>query len=258
MFFGQEKIWKQLDYLIPAMQGGQNLNILIRAPSGCGKTKLAFIIAMRIDENNLDYSSCDIDGNVSPDWNKRIIILDEVHLIKNPEFLYPYMDMGDKIIILCSNESGELKEPLTNRCIDLNFETYSDLEIGAVVREDFRNLNLEVPYEVIMEIVRNCNSTPRVARRIVERLGIIFRVNGIPQNAEQVRNILRDVLQIEDGLNPLHRRYLEYLEKIERGSLDLIRFGTRIDKSTILKEIEPVLIGRNLIKITSRGRQIVK
>jgi Holliday junction resolvasome RuvABC ATP-dependent DNA helicase subunit len=69
-----------------------------------------------------------------------------------------------------------------------------------------------------------------------------------------MRTLLRNVLQIEDGLNPLHRRYLEYLTKVRRASLDSIIFATRIDRKTILREVEPVLISRNLIMITSKGR----
>ncbi len=257
IFIGQERIWRELDFLLPEMiQENRNLNFIIRAPSGWGKTKLAICIANLINPESIDFNIPNREGEIQIDLNKRIIIIDEVHTLQIPELLYPVMDSGNHIFILCSNEFGELKEPLVNRCIDLNFDQYSTEEIMGICESDFINEKLKINQEVLAEISRNSNLNPRVARNITERLIIIFKRSGIPTTTEEVRNILRNVLQIEDGLNPLHRRYLEYLSKVKRASLDSISFATRIDKKTILKEVEPVLIDKNLIFINSKGRNL--
>jgi Holliday junction resolvasome RuvABC ATP-dependent DNA helicase subunit len=252
-FHGQIRIFSELEYLIPAMREGQNLNILIRAPSGYGKTKLAVHIALSVDENNCELFLAN-ERFEEFSSEKRIIIIDEVHLITNPEFLYPHMDSGKHIFILCSNEFGQLKEPLSNRCIDLTFDLYSDQEIGEIIFEDFQRNSFTLSDPFVIEVVRNSNGIPRTARNLVKTLSMIFKIKGVPDSIESLQDILRNTLQLEDGLNPLHRRYLDYIQKVERASLDTLIFATRLDKSTILREIEPVLINKNLIRITSRGR----
>jgi Holliday junction resolvasome RuvABC ATP-dependent DNA helicase subunit len=255
-FIGQTQIKRELEYLIPVMQEGKNLNILLRGPSGFGKTRLAVIIALNVSPDNCELVLATEEG-VDFDLDKRLIIIDEVHLLKNPEVLYPYLDSGRYTFVLCSNEFGELKEPLVNRCTSLTFDLYSNAEIGEIITQDLLKEGVELSEECIQEIVKNSNGIPRTARKITETLLIIFKSTGIP-DLEKLKDILKNVLQLENGLNPLHRRYLDYIQKVERASLDTLIFATRLDKSTICREIEPVLIDKNLIRITSRGRICLK
>ncbi len=256
-FIGQQRIWVELEFIVPELQAGKNINIIIRAPSGYGKTKLAAAIANAINPESIDYNIPDGDGNIEIDTEKRIIIIDEIHTLVNPERIYPIMDSKEHVMILCSNEFGELKEPLVNRCVDLIFDKYSAEEITAICGWDFKENGMQIPLECLEELARNCNLNPRIARNISDRLVTIFKRIGVPNTKEEIKEILKNILQIEDGLNPLHRRYLEYLAKVNRASLDSISFATRLDKKTITKEIEPVLAEKNLITITSRGRQIL-
>jgi len=256
IFIGQKHIWEELSYIIPELQRGKNVNIIIRAPSGCGKTKLAIILANFISENHITYYIPDDDGRLDFEPTTRIIIIDEIHTLTQPEILYPFMDSGNHIFILCSNEFGELKEPLVNRCIDLNFEEYNTAEIAEIINHDFLAMGIRLTNDVLREIASNCNGVPRIARQVTQRLSFIFNVRGIPETVEEVRDVLINILQIENGLNVFHRKYLDFLQKTERASLDLISFATRIDKKTIQKEIEPILLQRGLISITSRGRKL--
>jgi Holliday junction resolvasome RuvABC ATP-dependent DNA helicase subunit len=254
LFIGQDHIRRQLEDIIPELQSGRNLNFILRAPSGWGKTKLAILIASKVAPNDIQYELPDENGDVILE-NKRVIIIDEAHTLKQPEMLYPVMDSQKHIFIFCSNEWGELKEPLVNRCIDLNFDEYEPEELGAIILQDFKTNGIEITTECIIFIVNNCNNNPRIARQLAERLTIIYKHRGgIISNLEDLKDIMLNVLQLDNGLNPLHKRYLEFLSKVKTASLDLISNATRLDKRTIKGDIEPILLHRNLITISSKGR----
>lgn len=249
MFIGQQKLWTLLDVLIEKMKEGENINIMFRAPSGYGKTKMAVIAATEVtNESDIQYELPDSNGEVYLDTSKRIIIIDEVHEMKQPELIYPLLDSEKHCIFLCSNETGELKEPLVNRCIPFIFDDYSIEEIEGIIKS-----NLEVPLEYRKEIALSCQKNPRIAKKICQTLGYIFQKN-YPNSVEELRSIVINILQIENGLNLEQRKYINFLQKVERASLDLISSALRIDKKTIQKDIEPYLVRTDRIRITSRGR----
>lgn len=250
MFVGQRKLWTLLDVLVPEMRKGENINLMFRAPSGYGKTKMAVMVALDItNEQDIQYELPDSSGEVYIDESKRVIVIDECHELKQPEIIYPLMDSKKHCIFLCSNETGELKEPLVNRCIQLIFDDYEITEIEAMVNILLPNL----PVEFIMTIAENCQLNPRITKKICQTLGYIFERNK-PNSVEELKYIISNTLQIENGLNLEQRRYLDFLCKVNRASLDLISSAIRIDRKTIQRDIEPYLIRLGKISITSRGR----
>jgi Holliday junction DNA helicase RuvB len=257
-FIGQAKIWKELGYIIPKLKEGSNTNILLKASSGYGKTRLASMIAYKVDPDSFYYTlpPSNEEEEVKIDKRKRIIIIDEVHLLKTPEPLYPLMDSGKFLFIICTNESGRLKEPLVRRCIQFIFEEYSIEEMEYIIKDNFTDYGLEVNEEVCSAVAKNANLSPGIAVKLVERLYYIFSSIGIPTTGERTKEIIKDILNIEDGLTPEHRKYLAFLRDQERASLGLLVSSLGMDTNTITQLIEPVLIKRGLIKLTSRGRMI--
>jgi Holliday junction resolvasome RuvABC ATP-dependent DNA helicase subunit len=108
-------------------------------------------------------------------------------------------------------------------------------------------------------IADRCKLTPRIAKVLCERLKIFFNAYGIPEDPDTLKMLLNDRLLIgEKGLTELDNRYLNFLRSVGRNiSLQNIIIGAQIDKETILTEIEPHLLYLNLIKITSKGRELV-
>jgi Holliday junction resolvasome RuvABC ATP-dependent DNA helicase subunit len=261
-FIGQTRIINELDeYIIPAMKQGKNLNILFRASSGCGKTTLAASIANELtkDPEEWSYTYPDEDGIIYMNLDKRIIVIDEIHMLEQPELLYPHMDSNNHIFILCTNEGGELKEPLINRCIEFIFDKYSEEEIMAILYTEFIKLKISLQSKDVLQIIaNNCNANPRITKHLAERLSIIFNKRGIPNNSDEIIEILKTILQLEDGLNPYHRLYLEKLKKLGgRASLNTLHYATLIDKNMIQRDVEPILLQKELITITSKGRCII-
>jgi Holliday junction resolvasome RuvABC ATP-dependent DNA helicase subunit len=257
-FIGQNHIVTEIAEYIPQILQGTNLNLLFRGQSGYGKTTLAFNILNTIlqysPQTGYSYSLPNKDGFVEINENNRIQIVDECHLIPHPEFLYPYMDSGRFFFIFCSNEAGELKEPLVNRCIAFNFINYTQEELCSIIDEFFTKNSIKLPETHLQLIYRNCNGVPRIAKNISQRLLMIIMNKGIPDETELLR-IINEVFQLQDGLDYRHRTYINFLQHAKVASLDLISYATKLDKATILREIEPVLIYKDLISISSRGRK---
>jgi Holliday junction resolvasome RuvABC ATP-dependent DNA helicase subunit len=260
-FVGQERVRNLLDLMIPELKGGRNINILFKAQSGYGKTTLAYSLAWKIGNqswDNYQYILPNDEGKIEIDYSKRVIILDEVHTFKYPETLYPLMDSKKYIFILCTNESGNLKEPLMNRCMPFIFDEYTFWEIDFLIKDLFKkNHNLILPDEVSKEITANSNLNPRVAKMgLVEPLSFIFKNQGIPKTREETKEIIKVQLDIIDGLNLNHRNYLELLRSVDTASISTICAYLNLDRSTVMNYVEPALIKRKLIRITSRGRKL--
>lgn len=255
-FRGQERIVKELENLLEDLVHGINMNFIFRAPSGYGKTTLGLLCLNILGINNSAmYIPEDGMLNRPIQENLRFHFIDEVHTLKSPEFLYPLMDSGQYTFFLASNESGDLKEPLRNRCIPFLFSQYSLTDMEGVVRG---HLDTKLNDEMINLIARRCRNTPRVAKIVCQRLESVFRNYLIPTNTDDLEMILNELLYIrENGINQLDETYLDYLESVGgRASLHTLISGTRIDKTTILTEIEPHLLYLKRIRITSRGREL--
>jgi Holliday junction resolvasome RuvABC ATP-dependent DNA helicase subunit len=238
-----------------AARTGTNFNILLRAPSGYGKTTVGLLASSLFIGNNYrnaEYIVPNAEGHVKILTERRLHFIDEVHLLKDPELLYPVMDSGRYIFILATNADGNLVEPLVNRCIHLIFMDYSDEELIEIIRANYPGVSMLVA----TEIVSNSHGNPRVAKVLANRLSIIIG-KGILEDVENVRLIIRTVLQIQGGLDIMQRRYLQHLQIVERSSLESIAHALHVDKSTILRDIEPALIYKHLIKISSRGRELI-
>ena len=148
-FYGQTEIIEELKILSSKVLAGKNYNILIKGISGSGKTTIAkmflswvvsydngIVILPRGDQDFSEYFK-----------NKRFILIDEIHELSKPEWLYPYLDSGKYTFILITNESGELKEPLVNRCIPIVLKPYT--KVARLAASALWIMKLTVPLKVI-------------------------------------------------------------------------------------------------------------
>jgi Holliday junction resolvasome RuvABC ATP-dependent DNA helicase subunit len=253
-FIGQEKIHRELTLLIPELVKGVNYNIVFSAPSGHGKTTLAKLILDTIAEDDYEIS---LPPNFEFNSDYRYHFLDEVHELKNPELLYTLMDSGEHTFFLATNETGALKEPLLNRCIPFIFEPYTNEELcvmGSNMLSPFR-----LGSEKVLEIVTKCKGNPRTLKIVCKRLTYIFRNYITPKSIAELLDILFEIMSIDaEGHTSIERKYLEFLDAVGgRASLSAIQNGIHIDSHTIARDVEPQLLYSGLLKITSRGRELV-
>jgi len=252
MFIGQEKIKRELGALMPEIKRGINYNILLVAPSGYGKTTLAYKLLGMLPNDQSEVSG-------PPDFNfnpyLRVHFMDEMHELGSPEALYPYLDSRRYVVILATNETGSLKEPLVNRCIPLIFEPYSKSEMKRIIYSRLPRM----PDLFVNDLVKYTKYNPRVADMLCQRLDYVIDVNGMPENLEMLHEVILNTLNIsEDGLGPLERRYVDFLRSVGgSASLSLITNGTRIDQKTIERDIEPLLVLQGRLAIGHKGRSLL-
>lgn len=244
-FIGQPQIVDELNYILPHLYDtGEGYNFLLRAPSGFGKTHLAKLIANYIVGREYQYT---ISSGEVPSIYRRVAIIDECHLIKDPEPLYPIMDSKENVIIFCTNESSKLKEPLVNRCTTFVFGMYDD---DSLIEMVMKHAQFGMSIEDALYIVHSGNRNPRIVIGITNRLNLIARGVSI-----DVRYSVENILGIVDGLDVQMREYLSFLRRNSPAALQTICRACRIGEDTA-RQIEGVLIQRDMLVINSRGRSI--
>jgi Holliday junction resolvasome RuvABC ATP-dependent DNA helicase subunit len=258
-FIGQDRIKEEMLGFVEQIKKGKNFSFLITAPSGCGKNDFTFRITYMITGDNRKVSYYNIKGEFEFNYNNRIHVFDEIHNLTTPEVLYPIMDSKKYTIFLLTNEKGELKEPLRNRCITFAFVDYTEGEVTQIVKEKLEQDGFYLPDNLCSFIARESNLNPRVAKEDISvRLVNLFRMKGTAYTEQDLKYYLETYLGIVNGLNQDCRKYLEFLRKRNNCSLDLISNAIQLEKEYIKRQIEPLLVKRGLIDITSRGRSISK
>ena len=253
LFIGQQHIMNELSVKLPEIYSTRSgANILLRAPSGHGKTKMAISICNYLDGINYQFS---LGDSIEFDTDKWVHFYDEIHLCKTPEILYPHMDSGEFVIILATNEFSELPEALMNRCTNFIFADYTDRELFSIIRQ---STAFNFDDEGLKYIVESCARNPRIILRMISRLLMYERRFGKITELQTLINVFTEYFGIVDGLDVQARKYLEVLVRAGgRASLDTLASLIHVDKSTIRYLIEPILIYKGLVKINSRGRTII-
>jgi Holliday junction resolvasome RuvABC ATP-dependent DNA helicase subunit len=250
-FIGQKHIMEQLTFLLPAMAGGENLSLLFRGPSGYGKTTLALKSCNYLCKNFIFDFVIPIEGGIRLDLNNRVHFIDEVHTLDNPETLYPLIDSKKFIFIFATNEDSKIKEPLVNRCINLILMEYSQEELRSIAKESFPTNNESMLDKIIDLSSRN----PRQIHSIGRRLCLYHRTFKL--NDDNFDEVLERVFGYRDGMDELSRLYLQKLRDLGgRASVELLSKSMHVDTNTLRYMIEPGLLYKKLISVTSKGRSL--
>lgn len=258
-FIGQEHITKQLNLSLNYLYDHQNegMNFLIRGPSGYGKTELA----MRICNYLVMAKYCMYLGDL---FDRRIFkedmwvhFIDEVHLMKNPEVLYPLMGKNKYVFVLATNHDSVLEEALSNRCTNLLFTDYNDNDLVKIFKSHCR---VEIPDEVIRYIIEVSGRNPRIMTQTYGKNLYMYYLNRkdeLNQSVEKMIEKIDELHGIENGLNTICNRYLKVMKELGgKASLDLIASALKLDKNTLKYEVEPVLLYKKMINISNKGREL--
>ena len=292
-YIGQSDVKENIKVFVKAAKlRGTNLDhVLLYGPPGLGKTTLAHIIANELGTNIKTASGPTIEksGDLAAILSTRepndVLFIDEIHRIPRyiEEILYSAMedfkldiiiggegqsrsikiDLPPFTLIGATTRSGDLSAPLRDRFgIMCKLEFYSDEELALIVKRSARVLNLDIEDDAAHEIAIRSRKTPRIANRLLKRVGDFALVegNGII-TLELVKKALTRLKINESGLDIADVQYLmSIIEKFNGGPVGIESIASSIgeEATTIEDVIEPFLLQEGYVKRTSRGRIITE
>ncbi len=292
-YIGQSDVKENIKVFVKAaLLRNTNLDhVLLYGPPGLGKTTLAHIIANELGTNIKTASgptiekSGDLAAILSTLEQNDVLFIDEIHRIPRyiEEILYSAMedfkldiiiggegqsrsikiDLPPFTLIGATTRSGDLSAPLRDRFgIMCKLEFYSDEELSEIVKRSARVLNLEIEDNAAHEIAIRSRKTPRIANRLLKRVGDFALVEGDGViTLELVKKALTRLKINESGLDIADVQYLmSIIEKFNGGPVGIESIASSIgeEATTIEDVIEPFLLQEGYVKRTSRGRIVTE
>lgn len=242
IFFGQEDVKSQIAPFLNRSQGFPNM--LMLGEPGIGKTQFAKWVASQRHEL-FDELLCPVKPEDIPDYG--IILLDEAHKQRSPEWLWPTME-SDRVTVLGATTRPELLEPAFKSRFFLTIHIPKANE-GTLI-ELCEYLLPGVSKESAEVYAGASAGNPRQMERIcatAEQVGI--NDPGL---------VLATCRLTIDGVSEYQIRVLETLLRAARpmglGSLAVMMYT---DEQSV-REAERLLIEESLVELRSNGRTLTK
>ncbi len=242
IFFGQEDVKSQVAPFLDRPKGFPNT--LVLGESGSGKTQFAKWIASQRRES-FEEMLCPVKPEDIP--VRGIVLLDEAHKQRNPEWLFPTME-SDKVTVLAATTRPELLEPAFKTRFFITI--YLPRADEQALVELCEYLLADVTEESALVYAGASAGNPRQMERIcatAEEIGV---------NDPDL--VLATCRLTADGVTEYQIRLLEALQRAARpmglGSLAVMTYS---DEQTI-REAERLLVEEELIDLLSNGRTLTK
>jgi len=288
-YIGQQSIKDNLHILLgaAAKRKGQPEHLLFYGPPGLGKTTISHLIAKEMDANIKITSGPAIEkvgdlASVLTNLSEGdILFIDEIHRLNTniEEVLYPAMESGvlDIIIgkgpsartiqldlppftlIAATTKIASLSAPLRSRFSGgvFKLEFYSHNEMEQIIEQSAIKLGIGITDGGVHAIAGRSRSTPRTANYFLKRIRDYAEVHETEITEDTVLKALAMIGVDELGLRQTDRDVLlAIIEKFNGGPVGVktIATATHEEIDSVENVIEPYLIQKGLLELTSRGR----
>jgi Holliday junction DNA helicase RuvB len=137
-------------------------------------------------------------------------------------------------------------------------ELYNEEEICKILRTSSKKMKINIDEKVLKRVSVAARGTPRLANRVLKRLGDISLIRG--KNIVD-KTVVDEFFAIEnlssDGLGPDDIRYIVKLYSVGMSAgLNSIASVLNIDVDTVLQKIEPFLLHNGFIMRKRSGRAL--
>lgn len=288
-FVGQVSIRENLNVMVQAakIRGEALDHILFSGPPGLGKTTLGHIIArelgvtMHLTSGPSLERKGDLAGILSSLEEGDVLFIDECHRLQTvvEENLYPAMEdfyfdivIGEGAgarsmklnlprftLVGATTRAGLVSAPLRDRFgLVSRLDYYAANDLATIVSRSASILKMNVSKDGAEEIARRSRGTPRIANRLLRRVGDYALVHGAETIDQELAAYALGKLAVDSlGFDYLDRLYLDALvTKFDGGpaGLDTLASAVGEEKDTIEEVVEPFLLQLGFIQRTPRGR----
>lgn len=288
-YIGQNKVKESMKvYIEAAKKRGKSLDhVLLYGPPGLGKTTLSNIIATEMNANIRITSGPAIEKpgdlaalltNLS---ENDVLFIDEIHRINRSieEILYPALedysldiiigkgpsarsirlDLPRFTLIGATTRAGSLSTPLRDRFgIVCRLELYNVEDLTTIVKRSAHIMEVQIDEEGAVEIAKRSRGTPRIANRLLKRVGDYALVLGNGNIDLKIAQTALAKLEIDElGLDNIDRKILETIVLKYGGrpvGIETLAATIGEEVETIEDVYEPYLMQIGFIARTPRGR----
>jgi len=252
-YIGQESIKKELNTMMAATKkhGIPVQHCLFSGSFGLGKTTLAKIFADKVGKWDIVTAVNIKDEKDFP--MKPVVIVDEIHTIRDEEWLLGLMDRGNQTILGATTTAGSLSGPLRSRFVSLVLSPYNEEELARMVMGAANNLDYKCPEYVAMEVAKRGKTVARIALFLFKRVYDRIILNEKEVTPEMLDGWFDEMKIDGNGLDNADRAYISCLTDKPTGLQNLSAM-TGLDRITIEETIEPYLLVRGFVRRTPRGR----
>ena len=166
-------------------------------------------------------------------------------------------------LIGATTKAGDLSNPLRDRFgLIHRLQFYTIDELVQVVKRSADILNIDISDDGAVEIASRSRGTPRVANRLLKRVGDFALVKYSGKITKEVAQDSLGVLDIDEkGLSATDRHFLRLISEKYNGGpvgIDTLAAAMGEDVRTIEDVCEPYLLQMGFLQRTPRGRKVTE